>query len=165
MREVDGEKLSQSELDIRLVQACHNGDLKKVVKYVGLGANVNATDALGYGRALSYAIDNCSRDDDEADLIVKHMVECGAEINFKHGDKGSLMASRPYFIYYAVTNYNCSDDLVEYLIRKGGTANLDYVPTKGEHQFKSALDELIRLRPNLYNKLVKKGIVSNKKSR
>ena len=81
-----------------------------------------------------YALNQCSKHDDTADSIIKYLVQSGAEINFKHGDKRSLMTSRPYFIYHAVTNFNCSDDLVYFLIRKGGTANLDYVPHKAREK-------------------------------
>ena len=165
MKLVDGKKMSQDEINIRYVQACNQCDLEKVVKYVGLGADVNATDALRYTRALMYALNQCSKHDDTAELIVRYIVTNGAEINFKHGDKGSLMASRPYFIYHAVTNYQCSDELVYFLIQKGGTSNLDYVPTAGEQKYNSALDEIIKTRPELYKKLLKDKIVSKKNMR
>lgn len=165
MKEVDGKRLSQREININFVKACNNCDLKNVVNYIGHGADVNSTDPAGYSRALMYALYQCSTDDNTGELIVKYLVESGAEINFKHGDKGSLMTSRPYFIYHAVTNFNCSDDLVYFLIKKGGTANLEYVPTTGEQKYNSALTEIIKSRPELYKKLLKEKIVSKKNTR
>ena len=163
MKIVDGKKMSQNEINMELVRACHDNDLSNVVNYVGYGADVNATDSLGYCRAIMYALDNCSKDDNTAELIIKYLVQNGADINFRHGDKNTLMTSRPYFIQYVASNPNCSDELVYILIKKGGTANLEYVPTNGEKKYISALDEIKAHRPLLYKKLLKEKLIETKK--
>ena len=168
MINVNGEKLSKEDVDILFVQACHSGDLAKVVRAVEeFGANINATDKLGYARALMYALRACSTPGDDAELIIKYLVNKGAEVDFKHGDKGSNMDSRPYFIYFAICNdANVSDELVYFLVKKGDPKTLTYVPTtKIGSQHGSALDKMKTIRPNLYKKLVSEKIVSNKTNR
>lgn len=169
MIEINGEKLTQEDVNILFVQACHDGDLIKVVRTVEeMGANLNATDKLGYARALVYALRSCGEPGDNGELIVKYLVNRGAEVDFKHGDKGSNMDSRPYFIYYAANNtFHISDDLVYFLIKKGHPETLTYTPlTKvGGSMYKSALDEIKSNRPNLYKRLISEKIISNKMSR
>lgn len=168
MIEVNGKKLSQDDVNILLVQACHDANLNNVVKAVEeWGANVNATDALGYARAIMYALRSCGNPGDTGELIVKYLVNKGAEVDFKHGDKGSKMDSRPYFIYYAANNpLHVSDDLVYFLIKNSNPRNLTYVPTtKVGSQHASIADEIKRYRPNLYKKLLQERIISNKTSR
>lgn len=168
MIEVNGKKLTQDDVNLLLVQACHDGNLNNVVRAVEeFGANVNATDKLGYARAMLYALRSCGNPGDTGELIVKYLVNKGAEVDFKHGDKRSNMDSRPYFIYFAANNpLHVSDDLVYFLVKNSNPNNLTYVPTtKVGSQYGSALEEIQRHRPKLYKKLVEEKIVSNKNNR
>lgn len=168
MIEVNGKKLSQDEVNLLLVQACNQGNLNNVVKAVEeWGANVNATDKLGYARALIYALRSCGNPGDTGELIVKYLVNKGAEVDFKHGDKGSNMESRPYYIYYAANNpLHISDDLVYFLIKNSNPKNLTYVPTtKIGSQHGSIVEEIKKYRPKLYEKLLQEKIITNKSSR
>lgn len=168
MIEVNGKKLTQDDVNLLLVQACHDGDLNKVVRAVEeFGANVNATDKLGYARALVYALRSCGRPGDTGELIVKYLVNKGAEVDFKHGDKKSNMESRPYFIYWAANNpQHVSDDLVYFLIKNSNPKTLSYVPTtKVGSQYGSALDEIKSSRSSLYKKLIDEKIIVNKTTR
>ena len=162
MIEIDGKKVSQQEVDLMLISACKSLDLDKVVKCVEeYRANLNAMDAANYARVLIYALRACEGKDSKGETIVKYLVNRGAEVNFKHGDKGVYNESRPYFIYWAAENTNfVSDDLVEFLVKKGGAATLDYVPTTKRQNFKSAKEIIKTRRPELYKKLVKNKVVS-----
>ena len=165
MIEIDGKKLSQEDVNSLLIQACHDGNLIKVVKCVeAYDANVNCTDSLGYAKALVYALRSCMGKDSEGELIVKYLVNRGAEINFKHGDKGSNMDSRAYFIYHAANDtMHVSDDLVYFLVKKGAVSTLDYVPiTKRANANISALEEIRHNRPSLYDRLLKERLISSK---
>jgi hypothetical protein len=145
-----------------LIVACKRLDLNAVIKCTEeYGANLNAMDAANYARVLVYALRACEGKDSKGETIVKYLVNRGAEVNFKHGDKGVYNESRPYFIYWAAENTNfVSDDLVEFLVKKGGAAALDYVPTTKRQDFISAKDMIKNRRPELYKKLVKNKIVS-----
>ena len=95
-------------------------------------------------------------------MLVKYLVNRGAEVNFKHGDKGSYNDSRPYFIYWAAENPNLvSDELVEFLIHKGAANVLDYKPTTKVSNFKSASEVIKSCRPKLYEKLVKDKVIKD----
>ena len=164
MINIDGKKVSQQEVDLMLIVACKRADLNTVIKCVEeYGANVNAMDAANYARVLIYALRACDNGKgSKGETIVKYLVNRGAEINFKHGDKGSLTESRPYFIYWAAENTNfISDDLVEFLVRKGGAAALDYVPNSKTQNYKSAGEIIKTRRPELYKNLVKNKVITS----
>ena len=119
MIEVDGKKLSQRDVDDMLIEACKTSNIAKIVRCVeDYGANVNSSDQAGYSKVLIYALKACHKKDKDAETIIKYLVHRGANINFKHGTKGSNMESRPYFIYYAAANnVDVSDNLVYFLVR------------------------------------------------
>lgn len=163
MKNVDGKMMSQEEINLEFVLACNMGDLAKVVKYVdGYGADVESMDKSHYAKALVYALRSCDGEGSEGELIVKYLVNHGATVNFKHGDKQTHYDSRPYFIYWAADNPNqVSDDLVEFLIEKGAKRVLDYKPTTKSNNLKSASEIIKCSRPKLYAKLVKKNIIKD----
>jgi hypothetical protein len=163
MIEIDGKKVSQQEVDLMLIVACKRLDLNAVIKCTEeYGANLNAMDAANYARVLVYALRACEGKDSKGETIVKYLVNHGAEVNFKHGDKGSYNESRPYFIYWAADNTNfVSDDLVEFLIKKGGASTLSYVPTTKRQNFKSAKEIIKTRRPEIYKKLLKNKVVTD----
>jgi hypothetical protein len=161
-------KFTREEIDKNFLQACYQADLKNVVMYAEMyNANLNCYDPLHYARALIYALRGCSGVDSEGELIVKYLVNKGAEINFKHGDKWKNKDSQPYFIYHAVTsNANVSDDLVYFLLKKGALENIDYVPTTEVGKiYGSAREEIRKSRPNLYNRLIKEKLISSRNGR
>ena len=163
MININGTNVSQQEVDLMLIRACKSLDLNTVIKCVEeYKANLNAMDAANYARVLVYALRACEGKDSKGETIVKYLVNHGAEVNFKHGDKGSYNESRPYFIYWAADNTNfVSDDLVEFLIKKGGAATLSYVPTTKRQNFKSAKEIIKTRRPELYKKLLKNKVVTD----
>ena len=168
MKIVDGKKMKQDEIDIEFIRACTRGDLASVVKWVdGYGANVNSMDALNYARALIYALRGCDGARSEGELVIRYLVNHGAEINFKHGDKQTYNDSRPYFIYWvaACNSSQVSDDLVEFLIKKGASEVLEYVPTTKSQNYSSAKDIIKQRRPKLYEKLVKQKVVKDSSRR
>ena len=128
MKVINGKNVSQEEINLDFVVACNHGNLVKVVQYVEeYGADLNSYDKANYARALVYALRSCNGKGSEGEVLVKYLVNRGAEVNFKHGDKGSYNDSRPYFIYWAAENPNLvSDELVEFLIHKGAANVLDY---------------------------------------
>lgn len=156
MIDINGKKYSQEDIDIMLIVACKNLDLKTVVRCVEeYKANLNAMDAANYARVLMYALRSCEGKDSTGEVIVKYLVNHGAEINFKHGDKGVYNDSKPYFIYWACENPNhVSDELVEFLIKKGGVTTLEYTPTTKSSNYISAKEMIKNRRPELYKKLV-----------
>ena len=163
MININGTNVSQQEVDLMLIRAIKSLDLNTVIKCVEeYKANLNAMDAANYARVLVYALRACEGKDSKGETIVKYLVNHGAEVNFKHGDKGSYNESRPYFIYWAADNTNfVSDDLVEFLIKKGGASTLSYVPTTKRQNFKSAKEIIKTRRPELYKKLLKNKVVTD----
>jgi len=167
MKKVDGKLMSQEEIDLAYVRACAHGDLAQVVKYVdGYGAYMDAMDKANYARALVYALRSCNGEGSNGELIVKYLVNHGAVVNFKHGDKQTYNDSRPYFIYWAAENVeHVSDNLVEFLVKKGAWRVLDYKPTTKSYNYPSASELIKSRRPKLYAKLVKQNVIKDNTKR
>ena len=166
MKEVKGNKVYKEDADLMLVQGCHDGDLSKVVRAVELyEADVNAMDAAGYARALIYALRCCNGNDDVGETIVKYLINNGAEVNFKHGDKYSHEESRPYFVYWVAENRFASDDLVYFVITHSDKENLYYKPTSKayRHMYEGTIDVIKKSRPKLYKKLLDKKVITPNK--
>jgi len=93
--------------------AC-DGDIKKVTNFLKLGANVNATDGLGYTALID--VEACKRHDDASRLqLIEVLIASGGAVNHRTRDGTTALM-------YAARNGDTQ--VVNALLRKGASVSV-----------------------------------------